>query len=280
MQQQPPDEVFMYASWDSCKSILAGMSLKATPPNLLNDPFECLPGGYEGVTGEAISNRIVDPTQVEVVREKMIEMGLPPERVDACIRDGSGGHSHAESVTYVRKGLQNRDLGELVDELSIYYGIICFAKNPDCLLMWSHYAAKHQGVVIGFAPQQLCQTNGPEWLKVSYSLKRPKLLFDAEGVRLKENVIRVTSTKAPCWAYENEWRLVVRLTDCAACGDIRLWGFRQEGITRVILGTKAPDPEIKTAELRQLCGSIVVEQARMHREGFRLEDMHPTRCSS
>lgn len=269
----PPNELFMYASWDACEKILGGLSLKATPPNALNDPFECLPGGYEDVTDDKLVAAVTDPGALGRVRCQMIAMGAPADQVDACIRQNTTPAGIPRAVAAIRPGVEAYDFTELLRRLSERYGIICFAEKPDCLLMWSHYADRHRGVVIGFRPSELAPCGGPLWLKVGYSPHRPRVIFQAETEdQMRECVTRVTSTKAPCWAYESEWRLVVRLGACDLRSGVRLWQFPAAAITRVILGCKAAQHEgVLAARLREAVPVARMERAQICPGAFRLE---------
>lgn len=44
----------------------------------------------------------------------------------------------------------HNEIAEQVNELSKTAGIVCFSATNDNILMWSHYADQHNGVVIGF----------------------------------------------------------------------------------------------------------------------------------
>ncbi len=83
------------------------------------------------------------------------------------------------------------------------YGVYCFTERPDNFLLWSHYAAKHTGICLGFAVALL-----PEDLRrlvaVRYKWRRPRLSFFD-----KKNYHSIFSSKSRVWRCEREWRAIV-----------------------------------------------------------------------
>jgi len=84
-------------------------------------------------------------------------------------------------------------------------GILCFSRNWDNILLWSHYAGSHTGICLGFdAPDEygldvhyqpnVLQIHGPEDVN--------------EGL-----VLRMLRTKHESWSYEQEVRMFVGLND-------------------------------------------------------------------
>src|SRR5205085_1662172 len=87
---------------------------------------------------------------------------------------------------------------------------LCFSRYWDNPVQWSHYAAKHAGLCLGFDIPDECL--GP----VSYSRKR--LIVEAEKFRepgqlTLEMATKFLFTKYSHWRYENEVRCFVKLED-------------------------------------------------------------------
>lgn len=83
-------------------------------------------------------------------------------------------------------------------------GILCLTEDPLNILMWSHYAANHTGICIGFDTEHSpfnCAVN------VSYSTERPKAEFNSAP---EELIDRVLLRKSQHWQYEKEWRIIKR----------------------------------------------------------------------
>lgn len=91
-------------------------------------------------------------------------------------------------------------------------GIISFTTEDKNILMWSHYADSHKGMVIGFDASHSFFCNPKPYdsytgklHEVDYSKERPHDIMN--------NAKSLFTTKAEDWAYENEYRLIVDLND-------------------------------------------------------------------
>lgn len=96
------------------------------------------------------------------------------------------------------------------DELASNHGLLCFSRDWHNPVQWSHYAAKHTGMCLGFdIPDEHLGT-------VSYSRKR--LVVETESFRNPrqldaETATRFLFTKYSHWRYENEVRCFVTLEE-------------------------------------------------------------------
>jgi len=99
------------------------------------------------------------------------------------------------------------------DELALKRGLLCFSRDWHNPVQWSHYAAKHTGLCLGFdipdAPDQILGA-------VTYSRKR--LVVEAERFRNPSEIpadiaVRFLFTKYSHWRYENEVRCFVTIED-------------------------------------------------------------------
>lgn len=88
-------------------------------------------------------------------------------------------------------------------------GLLCFSKNWKHPLLWSHYAEKHRGLALGF-DVRASRIEG-----VTYCDKRMRAELhthcgDPQQIPPDlQKLLRVT--KARCWEYEEEVRLIVPL---------------------------------------------------------------------
>src|ERR1022692_4365795 len=97
----------------------------------------------------------------------------------------------------------NSALTALVADFRDSIGLLCFSRNWDNLLMWSHYGASHTGICLGFD----IYTAGDFDLDVHY---QPNLL----KIRRREDLNfdlanRLLRTKHESWSYEQEVRMFV-----------------------------------------------------------------------
>ena len=90
------------------------------------------------------------------------------------------------------------------------FGMLCFSRSWRNPVQWSHYAAKHTGLCLGFDIQTNLLT------RVRYSLKRLQARVDViegGGPNAHNEMLKVLSTEYGHWRYETEMRLFTRLND-------------------------------------------------------------------
>lgn len=187
MKNLPAKLYKYYEVNDFLPKILSGDSLKFSCLFDFNDPFE---GRYcyqiqSGKEGD------------KFVREEVGKMhSNPSARI-------------LEQQRIKRKFAKPVSSDSWADDVLRRIGIFCLREACDDILMWSHYANQHKGICIGF------DTSYPmfklAW-DVNYQEEFPVIVRPADSVDvlLKKTV----QTKAACWAYEKEWRIIKRtLTD-------------------------------------------------------------------
>lgn len=95
-------------------------------------------------------------------------------------------------------------------QLSANKGVLCMSKGWDSPLMWAHYGDSHKGMALGFeVPAGL-------YPAVEYVEKRPsreEMGLGDEGGMSVATMGRLIKMKAKGWAYEQEHRAFVDLTD-------------------------------------------------------------------
>ena len=90
-------------------------------------------------------------------------------------------------------------------------GISCFSEVSDNLLMWGHYAEKHQGACIGFRYRGIVDNLVFRYLKTKVSCVPTKVMYSDDfpiwQIASGNYGLHTHNTKASCWAYEQEWRI-------------------------------------------------------------------------
>ena len=89
--------------------------------------------------------------------------------------------------------------------------MICASLVNDSILMWSHYADNHTGVVLAFDTTQepFSAINKACVLTVNYSDKKPDYYHFHKTPAFQKELFSVASTKASAWSYEREIRIMV-----------------------------------------------------------------------
>jgi hypothetical protein len=84
-------------------------------------------------------------------------------------------------------------------------GILCFSRNWDNILLWSHYGASHTGICLGF--------DVPDDYDVDVHYQ-PNLIQIRGPQDVNEELqLRMLRTKHENWSYEQEVRLIVKIND-------------------------------------------------------------------
>jgi hypothetical protein len=146
-------------------------------------------------------------------------------------------------------------------------GISCLSENPRSLLMWSHYAKHHKGVVLQFDvahdPEVLSTA-----LQVTYTEEFPVLNFAAKDQN--EQFSKYIRQKFNDWSYEKEWR-ILRI-DAAK----QYLPFRSQALAGIIFGVRAAiDIKAKIVNLIEKrkalnMKSIKIFKAQMHKSRYQI----------
>lgn len=201
-----PKILYKYIDFIGGKAMIEKHSLKYCPINELNDPFEFMPGGYD-MTHEALSQ------QAETIFEnnKLVYLKKIREQYPNISESNLKKILDVNRTTIIQKlyiDLQNRNWEHFIDMASKRYGVLSLCEEPTNILMWSHYADSHKGIVIGI---NSCVLTNPQ--QVHYTSKRPilKASFDSSEEEYKDAVVKLMTTKAIEWKYEKEWRCIENL---------------------------------------------------------------------
>lgn len=147
-------------------------------------------------------------------------------------------------------------------------GVLSLSEVPDSLLMWSHYAASHTGLVLGFDPRHpyFNQAKGPKdelrhLRRVMYRETRP------QGAMTALEGIDMFLVKSGHWAYEREWRVLRPLMDAtlklpATPFEIHLFEFPVDVLKELIIGTRASE-ELKTNLIETIRGDASLHHIRV-----------------
>jgi hypothetical protein len=146
-------------------------------------------------------------------------------------------------------------------------GIICFSADWTDPVLWSHYAAKHKGVALGF------DVDASLTKEVQYSLARLKLKMP-EGTKsiTPELTDLLIYTKFESWSYEREWRLLCDLTSSENEGGLYFMPFSKSlKLIEVILGSLC---DFNLRKIRALVDAshhgVMTYRARLAYRSFRI----------
>lgn len=136
-------------------------------------------------------------------------------------------------------------------EIAKKAGLLCFSRDWHNPVQWSHYAAKHTGICLGF------EIPDEHLGAISYSRKR--LIIETESFRNPQQVspdavIKFLYTKYAHWRYEKEVRCFVTLEDKDPENGLYFAEFNENRrLTTVIVGAQS---RIARAELYDVLGDL------------------------
>jgi hypothetical protein len=225
-----PEFFYRFTTIERAEEILTRCRIFFPSPADFNDPFDCQ---FRSISRTTKRDR--ERFNRELIRERNPKM--PRAFVKKLARRASGRGSFREGARRLRERIIRS------------VGILCVTERTDSVLMWSHYADKHQGVCLQFRGLDRLPTPP---LKVVYSDDYPAvdLLEYAPFVdgadqtaraKQKELVERMYLTKAKDWSYEREWRIVDWAT--ARSSSRGLHPFNPLLLKGIILGCRITDSD-------------------------------------
>ena len=113
---------------------------------------------------------------------------------------------------------KDRMFSLLKNTLSNKIRMTCFTNKNNNILMWSHYANKHNGICVKYDLKD-CKELLYSTFPVVYSTKRPsisknELLISSSETKVNEDkllllLVKSLLTKSDEWKYEEEWRSII-----------------------------------------------------------------------
>ena len=239
------------------RDILRSLRIRFTQPGAQNDPFELRPTVNRFRSHEVARGALSKPLSEEWDRQfsdKILKQ-FGQQLVDEIERKSPGYLAAQKEAALAMADIESDCAArDEINRLLNTLGILSLSDTPSDLLMWTHYAANHTGLVLEF-------DDGHSWFwvkrpegddcgnlrKVSYA-DQPSSGFLAE---LKAH--EVFYTKGTRWEYEREWRVVRPLVESSLelPGGVFLFDIPEGVITGVIVGLR-----VSTDSLRELRGIL------------------------
>lgn len=176
-----PEKIFKFSSInDNLKKSLKESYLWLSSPTSFNDPFEC--------------------------NLNLIDFKATKKELWKIKSETSTGNRKARrkgiSKAY-KKRLKTHDIYRSIYEQSIKkWGVCCFSREFEHILMWSHYAYKHQGVCLAFDP--IASLNTLTIGDINYVVDHTPVNYFKEE---EDSLIRMILMKSKVWEYEKEIRV-------------------------------------------------------------------------
>lgn len=207
---------FKYFSEEAASYFLKDLTVRVTPPNEYNDPFECRPKIYA-----------IKHTKAE--RKLSIDLFHRDQKhISPFISEQEKDKYKHEVKTNLRDVLCNK------------IGTICFTQDTNehaiNALMWSHYANSHKGIAIKLKSD--C-----EEIKHSNHIKYVNNVRSIGLDKLEKNNLFIADVffKSKDWEYEKEIRLAQELSRCNCYNNIYTTDIDINSISCIYLGANSSD---------------------------------------
>jgi hypothetical protein len=256
--------IYKYVSPSSGLLYLANWRLRLSPASALNDPFE-----FELVVSEAHESAL--NAQSEALHNQL---------------DREAGRTKEERLAQwaqTREAfpeLRGVSLAEAMTEAyRVSLGVLCLTRTQRHLLMWSHYADGHRGMLLEFDDEHACfHRNVPhtqfqgKLIPVTYSDSRPPVV---KGTA--DDIARSLTTKALEWSYEQEVRMFLPLSEVggATTSDangtpIHFIDIPPEALKSVTLGCLSRDKEQVSQALLRAAKHVTTMGSTIDNRQYRL----------
>ncbi|WP_345947722.1 DUF2971 domain-containing protein [Mucilaginibacter sp. PAMB04274] len=221
--------------------ILENCTIRVTPPNQFNDPFEFASYGT-GIIDRGHIISLIEDEQLLLERYKLIAkdsgMSLEQYREDQATLLSDNGRLQQEIATATQ--LYMEWAAHFVDQVSHNAGVVCLTEDDTSILMWSHYASNHEGLMIGLDVDRLPYL---KLFNVEYTTEH-QLPIDLSRVHLmeylQEQYVAIMRRKFSVWGYEKEYRMQFHFSVCEQIPAIGMWFYRfdPEVVRSVTIGMK------------------------------------------
>jgi hypothetical protein len=191
-----PEKFFKY----QCFSVqtlanLKNRTLWFSPPSQFNDPFDC-----------SVPVAVKNPSPADLARA--VQYVRREHRGGPLLDDTT--NEKGEFTAEFHNALHDGGQKAIDHEREAFYGsrgIACLTTKHDDMLMWSHYADGHRGFCLEFDGSKPPFAKAME---VRYADSIPRIniidvLSDRDAGTMLEAMVL---TKASCWRYEHEWRII------------------------------------------------------------------------
>ena len=244
-------KIFRYYKFDYGLSVLKDLEIRTSVPTELNDPFEIAPNidpaQFNQKRLEAVLRQ--DAYVEEAYRKENQRFGLTKKEFrrlyfkDVPRRAAKALPEIPRNVERMRRDFANK--------FSKYWRLLCASRVHDSVLMWSHYADKHKGLVLGFDTNYPPFSQMPTdcWLTVTYSERKPDYLYSPDENEFREKMFATAAVKERAWSYEKEVRLVIA---DKALREKRFLPITPQSVIAVYCGCRisAPDKQAVQTALR------------------------------
>lgn len=281
------DYFYKYMSCETARKVLTNRTLKWSPATDFNDPFDMQFDLHLDFDQEALVEQCKSDFQ-EIISgkrgfEPLIGLGnllarlqtiapmMPPRELEEII-------DNAVRMTIDNTGSDMASMHANLRNHFGHYKVLCLSERNDSILMWSHYANHHRGVVLRLACLEETDSSWTVAQPIAYRERMPRfvdhqelrnLITGQSELRREAIAERTIFSKALDWQYEREWR-VYRPSETKM---VEYLDFNSPELSAVYFGCRTPEThreEISALALAVNPGAKLLSSVKSERE-FSLE---------
>lgn len=227
--------IYKFRDWkkEYHKSILLANELFFANPIEINDPFDFKISLDLTLLDTHQKKEAFIDALLQEAKDVILERNINPVR-----RKQELLYLLNTNINYMQEGYESTEF----NQADTYFGIISFSQRWDSILLWSHYAANHNGFCVGFNKLAMQESGlfgayGPMNYSDTYPKINPLYKNDQESIKIK------TFTKLKEWSYEEEYRFANIFDKPNLPAEKRIIKFPLAFIEEVILGLKLSDSD-------------------------------------
>ncbi|CEG07344.1 hypothetical protein BN961_00733 [Afipia felis] len=278
---------FKYTDIRGARAILQSRKLKWSPASAFNDPFDMQFDLHLEFNEDALVEACRADFKKILLGEQKFDPGIGLGAVLSRLRAAASRIPSTVLDSFIEDGLrltiQNipKDITVMHKDLRAHfakYKVLCLSSINDSILMWSHYADHHRGVVLRLACLEETDSSWSVARPVVYVDKMPRFVEEKElrdlitGKANLQNEIIVERTifyKATAWQYENEWRIYLPSDNA----EVQFNPFNPPELTGIYFGCRSSeaDREELVSVAKAINPALSVFQARKAEREFALE---------
>lgn len=220
-------KLYKYRAFNNfTNDIITKLSLWYANPLTFNDPFDMNPSFRQKYSKREIKAHIKD-----FIKTNANTKNMPFEEQERYRKVFEKQSNTSEKFVAIRNRL-------FYEQISTT-GVVSLSEFNDSILMWSHYADNHKGLVFEFDythEKEIYLHETPH--KIDYVEKLNILSHAALQAERREQMNTILLSKSINWAYEGEYRIV----------DLEFQGnklFKKELLTKIIFGLRAFPEDMK-----------------------------------
>ena len=225
-----PTRIFKYTSFCTAQKIIKNGNIKFSKPSVFNDPFDC----------------DIDILKFDFTSELSEEVKRDIREVKKICKNNPKFSEAEKEKSFWEDAYKESQINKIKSSC-----ITCFSLVNDSVLMWSHYAEKHEGICLEFD-----NSISPRFenLNDNTDISEGQVLYsDYEeinylSIEKREAIRRLFISKNSSWSYEKEYRMIL-LKDKP-----EYQNFNPQFLKSIYFGLKVSTKSIK--EFIKLCHSF------------------------